>query len=202
MKEEDKELFGLWKSSDEKEKKMRSDLTLHSLDHYQKKSNDIFGRIRRNMLIELVASAVAAVALPYAFRNAHYFGWLVLLMAVAVLLTVYIYGGYFKEIRDLNAGSIRESLERKHSILKRYIRRLYIINYTLVPVAAFAGVLMKTGPELFEQTEPLLVILGILAVLSVIMMFLIRLYINALYGKHYKRVTKLLEEMNASSEED
>lgn len=194
MKEENDDLIGLWKSSDQSDKKMETTISQLNEGYYKKQGNDIFQRIRKNMVVELWASAIATVAFPFLFKGEPFFWWLAGLMAIAVVVTVRIYGSYFRSIQQIHEGSIVDSLRKKKEVLGKYLKRMHLTNYILVPLSATVGY-FRSDTDMEWFTGEFYVALALIAATSVVLIILIRLYIQALYGKYYEQVTEMLNRM-------
>lgn len=194
MKEEDEDLIGLWKSSDQSEKKMEATVSHFGESYFQKQGKDIFQRIRRNMVVELWASAVAAIGFPFILKDDPFFWWLTGLMVIAVIVTIRIYGSYFRSIRQIHEGSIIESLTKKKDVLGKYLRRMHLTNYIIVPLSVGVGY-FRADTDIVLFSEHFYIALAICAVTSAVFIILIRMYIQALYGKYYEQVTEMLNRL-------
>ena len=192
---DDKELFEAWRASSDQEKRW---LKHHQGEYFKiahSQSNDIFAKIRKNMLWEAIISVIVAIIFPFLFLNNAFFFWIiVILMILSVLAGVKVYGKYYQDMKRLNETSILESLKKKLMILSRYVRQLniYVIIFMILGFAAgFAFALQD------EEIEPMkvLVMAGFSLPFLILLIWLGRKYIHVLYGKHLKRIEEIYHNL-------
>ena len=122
---EDNELFEIWKKKDHQEKKVYNKYKEKYYQLLEQKSNDIFNKIRRNVLIELVFTIISILSfILFPFISYHkampmpfYFKIMCFISLIASLFSIYLYLTYLKKIKFINEISIVDSLKKKLSIL-------------------------------------------------------------------------------------
>lgn len=164
---DDKELFNTWKKSDEHE---RNVFKKHEGDYQQlakRQSNDVFKKIRRNVIIELSLTIIFALVFfpailyfQYNQETPNYQWILTILVFVVSILGIIVYSKYLRDIKGINEISIVDSLKKKLRILSNYIRQLKILVIVFGPVFYSVGVYVGLGVKEIDFYK-LLKIVGI-----------------------------------------
>ena len=197
-------LKDLWRDLDREETYPADDE--HILKILQRRSQSPIARMKRNLLIELIA-----VVILYSFSI-----WYFLLASNGlyseIALFLFILGlffgfYYYKKNRLLNkmqcvTCEVRSNLERQLKTLEKYVRFYFIFATVLCPVAYFVPgfiVLLKYPGEAIAQrftastTYIVFVIIGV--VITCGSYFLNRWYVTKLYGRHIEKLKSLLFQM-------
>jgi hypothetical protein len=171
----------------------------------QRRSGGPIARMRRNLRVEVVLMIVAYIPCIFfywlAFEGRMAFvAWLF----VAALLFFYIY--YYRKnqlLRKMQCVSceVRSNLAGQLRILRRYIRFYFWSSTLMVPVmifVAFELALRSRGSGLapYDWWLGLPILLGLLVVCTAVIYFFNRWYIHRLYGRHIRKLQKLLREMD------
>lgn len=187
---EDKELFDVWQSAEP-----TAELDTIAPKAFLGKSRDIFRKIKRNMITELIVSAFIAVYAPLLFQdNPTSFWFMVVLMVIAVAVTIKIYGNYFIRMRDLNEPALIDSLKAKESILSTYVRRLKMTVYVLAPISFIAAQFFPLHNEGDHNLNEILLSTAVGIPILLFFMWLMLKYIHWLYGKYLVELRNLIAQ--------
>jgi hypothetical protein len=185
---DEKELFEAWKGTDKNESQVFEQHKDEFIQLAQKQSNDIFSKIKRNIVWEGVLSIIVGVSFPVLFLSNPIFFWIIIvLIVVALLVGINVYGKYWRDMKQLDDSSLIVSLEKKLAILTRYIKQLKIYLYLFMPLGFVVGVAFALKQEEIDLTRMIVIIAVTLPFLG-IMLWLGKKYIHALYGKHLKNI--------------
>lgn len=192
---DEKQLFDTWKSDHHlRNEELEADLEIKKITHA--KSHDLFAKIRRNIIVELALSTIVAIGFPFFFTGDKLYFWIiVILLACSVAATFFVYGRYLRDMNQLNEVSLLQSLEKKISILSRYVRQLHVYMYIIAPVSFFIGFSYRLHDDHIELKRWIYLIAFSLPFL-VLFMWLCNRYVYALYGKYLKQVKGLFDDLN------
>jgi len=182
----------------------------HMLPMLSRRSNNPIARMKRNLLIELIA-----VVLLYGFTIIYYaiafrgrlseVSWF--MISIAVFFFIY----YYRKNKLLNemecvSCQVKSNLERQVRTLEKYIRFYLIAGTALIPLTIlFFSIILyvklpsvPTSVKVFPLWESSSVwIVGIL-ISTVLAYYLNKWYVRKLYGKHVQKLKELLAEMDES----
>lgn len=177
----------------------------------RKKSKSPIAKMKRNLLVELVA-----VLVLYIFTIAYYFtqysggmqwnAWLLLFIGV---LFLFYYQRKHKLLNSMECVSceVKSNLKTQLIILEKYVRFYLLAGTALFPFAMIATglIVFFYSPDIAKDiTDPsgkfvwifTAVLVLCSAVLTVPMYFLNKWYVRKLYGQHVERLKIIVEEMN------
>lgn len=177
----------------------------------RKKSMSPIAKMKRNLLVELVAVLVLYI-LTIGYYFTQYSGgmqwnaWLLVVIAVLYLL-------YYQRKRKLLNSmecitcEVKSNLKMQLNTLEKYVRLYLIAGTALFPVAMIATglIVFFYSPEITKDIKDpsgkfvwvftaLLVLFS--AVLTVPIYFLNKWYVRKLYGQHIERLKTVVNEMN------
>lgn len=190
---DEKELFEVWKGNDKNENQAFEQHKDEFIKLAQEQSNDIFSKIKRNIIWEGVLSIIVGVSFPVLFLSNPIFFWIIIvLMVVALFVGIKVYGKYWTDMKQLDDSSLMVSLEKKLAILTRYIKQLKTYLYLFMPLGFAVGVAFALKEEEIDLTRIIVITAFILPFLG-IMLWLGKKYIYALYGNHLKNIEGIYE---------
>ena len=168
-------------------------------------------RLNRSIYFETVMSLLALLILILFLAQLQtYFLFQFFQILVIVLIALYfvLIGWVYVKLNNiaLAAGDLRQTLEKKVSLLTRFIRSYFWMNMLIAPVifplAIYAGYFAGRNEDLesIEKTvlsgsEFLLLAVASVVLVGIFYPFL-RWYINKLYGKHVRELKKCLESLS------
>jgi hypothetical protein len=168
-------------------------------------------RLNRSIYFETVMSLLALlIILLFLAQLQTYFLFQFFQILVIVLITLYfvLIGWIYVKLNSIAslAGDLRHTLEKKVSLLTRFIKSYFWMNMLIAPVifplAIYAGYFSGRNQdiELIEETaltgtEYLLIAAASVVLVGAFYPFL-RWYINKLYGKHVQELKKCLENLS------
>jgi hypothetical protein len=165
-------------------------------DLHSKKSNDIFRKIKNNIIAEGVISAIIVIVFPFIFLKEPIFFWLLLvIMFLAAAFGIKIYGKYLNDMKQLNESSLTVSLKKKLGILKRYVKQLNLYLLVFAPLGFALGFAFALKEEEISLIR-IILIAGISLPFLGLMIWLGKKYIYALYGMHIKRIEEIFLNLN------
>lgn len=189
------ELQNLWQSKPTgEESKYYHQIENELLKKAQMNSNDIFSQVRKNMLIELWASGIILLAVPFIINLESIIHIVFLaLLVISVIITIKVYGSYLSQIKRIQSESIHTALKKKASLLKTYIKRLKWYVYIISPIAFYLGFGMglETHGEVAFNMK-LLIKMAIAIPFLILFFWGMSKYIYALYGKHLEKIEEIL----------
>jgi magnesium-transporting ATPase (P-type) len=192
---DDQELFEVWKRKDSNEQKVFNQHKDELANLAKAQSQDIFNKIKRNILIEVTISIIVAVFFPILFYQDPIFFWvMIVIMAASLFLSLGVYLRYLKDLRELNESSIISSLEKKVSILKRYVKQLNILVWVFTPIGFYFGLAYSLEYDELIWSQ-VLIVLGVTLPFLVLSVWLATKYVHAMYGKHLKKVEKIYQDL-------
>lgn len=196
---EEKDLQGLWNHSGEKASDYYGEIEGEVLRKAKSQSHSILQKVRRNIIKELVASAVAAVAFPFFIKDNAIIFWLTaLVMALAMGFTLKVYLGYLKDIKQINDGNVVTGLEKKARVLSGYIKQVITLVYIFAPIGFMLGLAMTAADHGFTFNEEFglneVIIQFVIGIPFLFVTFWgFKKYIHWLYGRHLQSLNELLD---------
>ena len=191
----EEELFKAWKQVDKNEKRV---FVQHQGDYErlaQQRSNDVFRKIKNNIIGESIVGAIVFVIFPFFFLEEPIFFWIItVLMIVSAVFSIPIYTKYFKDLKQLNESSVVESIKKKRAILTRYVKQLNFYTLIFAPLGFFVGLAFAlkedeiTLVRMFTITAVSLPFLGVF-------LWLGKRYIHQMYGKFVKNLDDIYESL-------
>jgi hypothetical protein len=192
----DKELFETWKAAESKEQAVFKRHDGAFMKIAQNKSQDIFRKIQRNIIWELIATAIVAIVFPFFFYSQPTYFWgMVVFMIIAVIITIRVYGRYLYDMKQLNETTLMDSLEKKVAILTRDVRQLYLFFYLIAPIAFAIGFGFSLDQKEDFSWERILFLVGFALPFLLLFIWFGRKYIHSLYGKHLERIKTLYQDL-------
>lgn len=162
----------------------------------RQRSENILERLIRNIWYELVVSILVVIAwFYYTFFHAEEH-WKIggIIMGVFMVASLGFYGWGLLRLKSISMAdvSLKESLTQLIKQFKLYIKAYTWLNILLIPFANFLGAYLILSPlEDGLKTSAMIAI-----VMAPFMWWLMRWYINRLYGQHLTRLVGILEELN------
>ena len=162
----------------------------------RQRSENILERLIRNIWYELVVSILVVIAwFYYTFCHAEEH-WKIggIIMGVFMVASLGFYGWGLLRLKSISMAdvSLKESLTQLNKQFKLYIKAYTWLNILLIPFANFLGAYLILSPlEDGLKTSAIIAI-----VMAPFMWWLMRWYINRLYGQHLTRLVGILEELN------
>ena len=197
---EDKELFDIWKKNDQQETVVYEKYKEEYTQLVKAQSHDIFKKISRNVWLELICTIasffvfVGLILKYYGMQNTPFYGFVfVAVLFIIVILSVWLYGKYLKDVKSINEVNIVDSLKKKIAILSNYIKRLnifYAFSFVVGFVFGLYTSIENKGFHLFRFLR----FLGISIPIILVCIWLGKKYIHALYGKHLVSIKKIYED--------
>lgn len=158
------------------------------------KSNDIFKRIERNIILESLVSVVLLALLSYVFYREFNQLWFAVALAVIVAFGFVIYGKYLYQIKSIQEVKVVDSLNLKINILKKYIYQLKLYNYVFTPIGFVIGLLVKV-PEDELALEAWFWLIGISVPILGFVLWLMGKYIYKMYGRHLESIQAIYTDL-------
>jgi len=190
----------LWKASEKKASAYYQSIEPALLVKAQKKSEDIFTRLRRKTYAELGISAIIALAFPWLFlNNKEAFTGIYIFMVIALGLTTWFYLGFLKKINSIQEHDVFTALIQKETVLSRYVRWQHILSAFSLLLGGFFGLFinMEEGTGLLKTGLMILIMLPLLFLAYL----LVRRYIHTMYGKHLEELREILEGLKGNGEQ-
>lgn len=189
---EDNNIKSLWKKSNAQAGQYYGEIEEELIKKASKESQGLFARIRRNIIIELWLSVIVALGFPFFFwHNKMEFAIVATLVIIALAVTFYYYLGYLKQVKDVNEPNVLEALKTKEKILTAYVKRLYWIFYIALPLGFFMGLVFGDQEFILFSLKTLIQVAVAVPIL-ILVLWLGRKYIHALYGKHLEHLREII----------
>ncbi len=189
---EDNNIKSLWKKSDKQAGAYYGKIEDELIKKASKESQSLFARIKRNIIIELWVSVILAIALPFIFwKDKMEFAIVAVLVVALLAVTFYYYLRYLNQIKTVNEPNVLEALKIKEKILSAYVKRLYLLFYIAVPVGFFIGLAFGDQVFVFFSLKTLIQV-AVATPLLILVFWLGRKYIYALYTKHLIHLREII----------
>lgn len=198
-------LKDLWRDLDQKEVHQNTDEQIVMI--LQKKSQSPIARMKRNLLLELIAVIILySLAIWYFLATAmgRYWEIALLLLSAGVVFIFYYYrkNKLLGEMQCLTC-EVRSNLQKQLITLEKYVQFYFVSGIILTPVAYFASgliVLFKSPVQNaaagFTESGEYIVFIIIGLLITIGSYFLNKWYIKKLYGQHIKKLKELLLQMD------
>lgn len=159
-------------------------------------SQNIIERLVRNIWYELVVSIFVVIAWFYYtlfYAEEHWrIGGLTMGIFMIASLGFYLWGLFRLKSISMANISLKESLTQLIKQFKLYIKAYTWLNILLIPFANFLGAYLIFSPLEAGLKTSAMIAVG----MAPLMWWLMRWYINRLYGQHLKRLESILQELN------
>lgn len=197
-------LKDIWRDLDQEASHQKDDQQIIRILH--KRSQSPIARMKRNLLLELIAVVVLYSLTIWYFLQTSGGGYreiAVILFVVGVLFIFY----YSKKNRLLGqmqcvTCEVRSNLQQQLKTLEKYVQFYFVGGTILTPVTYFVTgviVLLKHADgdfvAEFTRSEEYAIFITIGLLLTVGTYFLNKWYIKKLYGQHIRRLKELLNQM-------
>ena len=186
--------------------KNASDGNEQILSMLHKKSQRPIAKMKRNLFRELIAVIVlySASISFYIFDDKGKF-WEVALMLFVIGVFFLFY--YYRKNKLLSAMEcvaceVKSNLQLQVATLEKYVRFYYLVGMILTPLAYFTTgffVLYKS-PGITMSTNFYMWFFGSGIVMTILLFFLNKWYVNKLYGQHVNKLKELLKQMEETTE--
>ena len=197
------DLNSLWESDRDK-----ANTHYQSLSDVEKmakqKSENILNKIRRTAFVESIISTVvvAAMAVLFYFIDIWVFAVFIVFITPVFILSYRLYRNYTRNLNDVNQRKVTESISVYVRLTKKYLNKVKFYIYYVLPIGYITGLAVSTlsNPDI-EATREIIERLGIgLAIgipfVAFMIWFFNKKYIKWLYGRHYKALKQLLEDLH------
>ncbi|MDI9878273.1 hypothetical protein [Flectobacillus longus] len=159
-------------------------------------SQNIIERLVRNIWYELVVSIFVVIAWFYYtlfYAEEHWrIGGLTMGIFMIASLGFYLLGLFRLKSISMADISLKESLTLLIKQFKLYLKAYTWLNILLIPFANFLGAYLILSPLEDGIKTSAMVAVG----MAPLMWWLMRWYINRLYGQHLTRLESILQELN------
>ena len=177
-----------------------------------RRSNNPIARMKRNLLIELIAIiflyGLTIAYYWYAFQgNMTEVSWFMIAIAVCFFVYYYLKNRLLNKMECLSC-QVKSNLQRQVHTLERYVKFYLISGTALVPltIVFFSWLIEVKSPRksksifYFSDAYPLwqtiLAWAVIVGISTIIIYYANKWYVQRLYGKHINKLKELLSEMN------
>ncbi|MDI9865176.1 hypothetical protein QM480_12630 [Flectobacillus sp. DC10W] len=162
----------------------------------KQRSQNIIERLVRNIWYELVVSIFVVIAWFYYtlfYAEEHWrIGGLTMGIFMIASLGFYLWGLFRLKSISMADISLKESLTLLIKQFKLYLKAYTWLNILLIPFANFLGAYLILSPLEDGIKTSVMVAVG----MAPLMWWLMRWYINRLYGQHLTRLEGILQELN------
>jgi hypothetical protein len=175
-----------------------------------RKSQAPIARMRRNLIGEGIVLLVAYTPVILCFL----FGFEGRLAAISwlfILLTAFFFAYYYRKYRLLEkmhcpTCKVRSNLARQVETLKKYTRFYLLAGTAMIPLTYLLSYIIirsKAPAALYQRLHPApwwgspVFWLALLIPMTFGIYFINTSYINRLYGRHIKKLQKLLQELDS-----
>ncbi|NBB28465.1 hypothetical protein [Cellulophaga sp. BC115SP] len=159
-------------------------------------SQNIIERLVRNIWYELLVSIFVVIAWFYYtlfYAEEHWrIGGLTMGIFMIASLGFYLWGLFRLKSISMADISLKESLTQLIKQFKLYIKAYTWLNILLIPFANFLGAYLILSPLEDGIKTSAIIAVG----MAPLMWWLMRWYINRLYGQHLTRLESILQELN------
>jgi len=176
------------------------------LSMLQKKSQRPIAKMKRNLFRELIAVIVlysASIGFYILDDKGKFWEVALMLFIIGILFLFY----YYRKNKLLNemecvACEVKSNLQRQVSTLEKYVRFYYLVGMILTPLAYFAAVffVLYKSPGITMSTNFYIWFIGSGIVMTILLFFLNKWYVNKLYGQHVNKLKEVLKQMEETTE--
>jgi hypothetical protein len=173
----------------------------------QKRSQSPIAKMKRNLLLELIAVVVLYSLTIWYFLQTSEGGYREIAMILLVVGVLFIFY-YYKKNRLLGqmqcvTCEVRSNLQQQLKTLEKYVQFYFVGGTILTPITFFVTgfiVLLKAPGGNFAadltKSQEYIIFVTIGLLLTIGSYFLNKWYLSKLYGQHIKRLKELLLQMD------
>lgn len=169
----------------------------------KQKSENILNKIRRTILVESIISTVivGAMAVVFYLMDIWVFAVFMVFIIPVSILSYRLYRNYARNLNDVNQLKVTESISAYVRLTKKYLNKVKFYIYYVLPIGYITGLAVGTlSNSDIEATREIIERLGLGLAIGVplvgfMIWFFNRKYIKWLYGKHYKALKEVLENL-------
>jgi Ca2+/Na+ antiporter len=176
------------------------------LSMLHKKSQRPIAKMKRNLFRELVTVIVlyTACILYYVISDGGKFWEVALMLFIIGVLFLFFYYRKNKLLNEMEcvACEVKSNLQRQVSTLEKYVRFYFIAGTILTPLSYFTAgiILLNKTPGITLNTGFYMFFFGVGVVMTILLYFVNKWYVNKLYGQHVKKLKELLKQMEETTE--
>lgn len=168
------------------------------------KTQNALSKIWRNILMEIyVAAAMLLVLFIFGIISQSNFIFFILgSVSLLIIATSLYFAGKFRKVfqltKNLSTDNLRQSLEKLSKALSFYLKVYFIFSMLALPIGLALGFLYakyENGDYSISLREVGFFLIILLS-LGTLLFFLLRIYLNALYGKYINELKAYLAELN------
>ena len=169
----------------------------------KQKSENILNKIRRTAFVESIISTVivGALAVVFYLKDVWVFAVFMVFIIPVFILSYRFYRNYIRNLYDVNQRKVTESISAYVRLTKNYLRKVKFYNYYVLPLGYITGLAIGalSNPDI-EATREIIERVGLglaigVPLVAVMIWFFNKKYIKWLYGRHYKALKQLLEDL-------
>ena len=175
------------------------------LSMLHKKSQRPIAKMKRNLFRELIAVIVLYTGsiIYYMIADQGKFWEIALMLFLIGVVFLFFYYRKNKLLNEMEcvACEVKSNLQRQVSTLEKYVRFYYLAGMILTPLAFFTAgffVLYK-APGVTMSSNFYIWFFGSGVVMTIILYFVNKWYVNKLYGQHVKKLKELLNQMEETT---
>ena len=196
-------LKDLWRDLGQKDTHQNSDEEIVMM--LQKRSQSPIAKMKRNLLLELVAVIILySLSIWYFLATSMGRYWEIALLLVLVGIAFIFY--YYRKNRLLGkmqcvTCEVKSNLLQQLTTLEKYIQFYFVLGLVLTPVAYFASglIVLYKSPVgnvtlAFTSSRWYMLFIALGLVTTIGSYFLNQWYIKKLYGQHIKKLKELLQQ--------
>ncbi|MDP5168681.1 MAG: hypothetical protein NWR72_00430 [Bacteroidia bacterium] len=173
----------------------------------QNKSSSTIGKIRRNIILEIIFLAVAALAVLawFAFRSlpVHWGEWVLFTMLFPLSGVLYWYKFRAFVKHDSVSQDLFHSLDTYIQSFDRYLNLYKATMVFLIPVLSIVGIMygftlarVEDGKDLTGVPTGVWALLGGVTIVYIFLaMWFSKWYVNKLYGRHLRELKSIRAEL-------
>jgi hypothetical protein len=187
----EEEIFKIWDRSMPKKSSLNIDVEKIAM----RKSADLFMKIKKNIIVELIIAIPLCISLPVLFYNdGILFLVSIVITSLALITWSIIYSKYLYDFDKLNQVILLKSIEKKISILKRYVRQLNFYLIVFMPLGFLVGIFLYHGKSEISVHKILKVCLVTFPILLLFIWFG-KKYIYQLYGRYLEQLQEIYSQL-------
>ena len=164
------------------------------------KSNDIFRKIKTNIVTETIISVVTMFIFPIFFWETPTYFWLIIiLMLSSGYFAFSTYWRYWTAIDRIHDDNLITSLQAKIKVLSGYIKQLNLYTIIFSALGFGVGYLFALRQETFDMKRIVFVTLFAIPFL-IGFLWLARKYVAWMYGKYLNRLRTIYADISNEEE--
>ena len=200
MKEFD--LNDIWKKGDQKSESFFDGIEPELESLVQQRSSDLITKIKRNIWLEIIASALFLPIIFLVDNNTPKLEFIIVFFLVISVVILFPYVSFFRNLKQIQTKDVLNNLKAKRDILQLFMLRLKVLFRIFFPISFIVGLYIGfgkgKGAEVSILDPTFLLIAGIFLIGLPIYDWLVnKAYYYHLYGKHieeYEEIIKNLEQ--------